>query len=202
MTPKDRIELYRQQKLAKRKEQKLSSYYKNRNLKQKEYKTTQAAIRQRKHRAQVQQKREKEKLRKREYRKMKYAQKDKHNQTQEALKYVFENRTTKHRALKKLKDALPRSPEKCVATLATYLKYSKSPTVKSLQSAELISSPEELVDNKTAKAVLDDIKVVIDNCKMEKSEDSAKAMNVLVASKVEKTSKKKKKKKKMSTKFG
>lgn len=56
---------------------------------------------------------------------------------------VFENRTRKLQALKRLKDALPHTPKRRSATLAAYLKNSKSPTTKILINAYMIILPED-----------------------------------------------------------
>lgn len=184
---REKLHLLKQQKLLKRREQRLKSYYKNRTLKDREYSVSSDAVRQRLHREKVkkeQERREKEAERKRKYRKRKRENDaDNHRRNDDfSMENTFENRTEKHRALKKLKLALPASPSKRVTTMFAYLQNSNSPTVRKLQSSELISSPEEIEEHKTAKALTEDIKTVIDNCKNKRSGDSLKTMNLIISS--------------------
>lgn len=66
--------------------------------------------------------------------------------------------------------------------MVAYLQNSNSPTVRKLQSSEVISSPEEIEEHKTSKALTEDLKTVIDNCKRKRSDDSLKTMNVIISS--------------------
>lgn len=59
MSSKEGLERYKQEKLQKRREQRLESYYRNRNLKENEYALSDEAVRQRQHR----EKQEKEQMR-------------------------------------------------------------------------------------------------------------------------------------------
>lgn len=96
------------------------------------------------------------------------------------LKDVFKYRTSKHRTLKRLKDALPQTPKRRSATLAAYLKF---PTTKLLINADMIILPEEQNEKSTQKAVMRDLKKpTINICKMKRSKDSVTSMNILVAS--------------------
>ncbi|CAC5408431.1 unnamed protein product [Mytilus coruscus] len=128
MSANKKLEFNRKQKLLKRRQQKLASYYKNRSKKNAEY------------------------------------------------------TTTKHRAIKRLKNALPRTPKRRSATLAAYLQHTKSPAVEILRQAEVVSSPEDQMGMAIEKAALEDIKTAIDSCKTKRSKDSVTSMNVLVAS--------------------
>ncbi|CAC5377578.1 unnamed protein product [Mytilus coruscus] len=186
MSAKKKLEFNRKQKLLKRRQQKLASYYKNRSKKNAEYTytNTKEATKKRAYRAKKAEKKEKENIRKRNYRQ---AMKSKHI-TQNTLddrdifKNVFNNRTTKHIAIKRLKNALPRTPKRRSATLAAYLQHTKSPAVEILRQAEVVSSPEDQMDMAIEKAALEDIKTAIDSCKTKRSKDSVTSMNVLVAS--------------------
>lgn len=100
----------------------------------------------------------------------------------EMIRHVFKNRTSKHRALKQLKNSLLQSPKKRSVTLEAYLKNSNSPTTNILIDADVVLSPEEQSKKSTEKAVLQDLKTTIDSCKMKRSKDSVRSMNVLVAS--------------------
>lgn len=186
MSPRERLEFYRNKKLQKRRQQKLASYHKNKTVKQTEYKQTSDAIRKRMYRAKQAETRQKEKERKRKYRNLarnKNVELSANTKnSNEMIRHVFKNRTSKHRALKKLKDSLPQSPKKRSATLAAYLKNSNSPTTKILIDADVVLSPEEQSKKSTEKAVLQDLKTTIDSCKMKRSKDSVTSMNVLVAS--------------------
>ncbi|CAG2208455.1 unnamed protein product [Mytilus edulis] len=187
MSSKEGLERYKQEKLQKRREQRLESYYRNRNLKENEYALSDEAVRQRQHREKQekeQMRRVKETERKRKYRKRKREENINDQRQNEDLnmRNTFENRTEKHRALKKLKLALPKSPDRRVTTMVAYLQNSNSPTVRKLQSSEVISSPEEIEEHKTSKALTEDLKTVIDNCKRKRSDDSLKTMNVIISS--------------------
>lgn len=162
MSPRERLEFYRNKKLQKRRQQKLASYHKNKTVKQTENKQTSDAIRKRMYRAKQAETRQKEKERKRKYRNLarnKNVELSANTKnSNEMIRHVFKNRTSKHRALKKLKDSLPQSPKKRSATLAAYLKNSNSPTTKILIDADVVLSPEEQSKKSTEKAVLQDFK--------------------------------------------
>ncbi|XP_071147032.1 MAP7 domain-containing protein 2-like [Mytilus edulis] len=168
MSSKEGLERYKQEKLQKRREQRLESYYRNRNLKENEYALSDEAVRQKQHREKQekeQMRRVKETERKRKYRKRKHENINDQRQNENLNKRnTFENRTEKHRTLKKLKLALPKSPDRRVTTMVAYLQNSNSPTVRKLQSSEVISSPEEIEEHKTSKALTEDLKTVIDIC--------------------------------------
>ncbi|CAC5416246.1 unnamed protein product [Mytilus coruscus] len=143
MSSKEGLERYKQKKLQKRREQRLESYYRNRNLKEKEYALSDEAVRQRQHREKQekeQMRRVKETERKRKYRKGKREENINDERQNEDLnmRNTFENRTEKHRALKKLKLALPKSPDRRVTTMVAYLQNSNSPTVRKLQSSKCL----------------------------------------------------------------
>jgi hypothetical protein len=184
LSPKERLEFYKNRKVQKRREQKLASHHRNKTVNKFEYKSTKAAVKKRLYRAKRAETKEKETQRKRKYRKSLKGRNitSANSDVTEVLESVFKNRTSKHRALKKLKDALPHTPKKRSATLAAYLKNAKSPTTKILINADVISSPEEQNEKSTEKAVFRDLKTAIDSCKMKRSNDSISSMNVLVAS--------------------
>jgi hypothetical protein len=85
-------------------------------------------------------------------------------------------------AIKKLQSALPRTPVKRAATLATYLDRTCSLTIKKLQDFNIITSPEESSDTEVAKAVLEDIKVAVNESKMKRTSDTLKGTNTIIAS--------------------
>ncbi|MES9879654.1 MAG: hypothetical protein ABW185_02090 [Sedimenticola sp.] len=70
------------------------------------------------------------------------------------------------------------SPKKRIGALQSYIHNSKSPTAKAINNTDEISKDHI----KLSTAVLKDIKVAIDTCRMKRSTDSLKAMNVIVAS--------------------
>ncbi|VDI81901.1 Hypothetical predicted protein [Mytilus galloprovincialis] len=103
MSSKEGLERYKQEKLQKRREQRLESYYRNRNLKENEYALSDEAVRQRQHREKQekeQMRRVKETERKRKYRKRKREENINDQRQNEDLnmRNTFENRTEKHRA--------------------------------------------------------------------------------------------------------
>ena len=71
---------------------------------------------------------------------------------------------------------------KRAATLATYLDRTCSPTVKKLQDFNIITSPEESSDTEVEKAVLEDIKVAVNESKMKRTSDTLNGMNTIIAS--------------------
>lgn len=188
MSTTEQIALFKQQKILKRREQKLASYYKNKTNKVKQYKTTNEAVRKREYRINKEEKTEKERIWKRKYREALRSKIiasnpiDNTDQPTCTLNDTFNNRTSKHRSIQKLKAALPNTPKRRSATIAAYLQNSKSPTVEVLRNLEIIPSPEERSDRSAEKAAIQDIKTAIDKCKSKRSNDATTSMNVLVAS--------------------
>ncbi|CAC5405684.1 unnamed protein product [Mytilus coruscus] len=88
----------------------------------------------------------------------------------------------KHRAIKKLQKSLPDSPGTRISTLAAYLRNEKSPTIKTLQSSNIIYSPEENIENQLGLAVLEDMKIAISETKLKRTDQARLSMNVLSAS--------------------
>ncbi|VDI16270.1 Hypothetical predicted protein [Mytilus galloprovincialis] len=158
---------------------------KNRKLTQKEQSNTKVAIKKRTYRKKVTESRTKEALRKHNNRQslrdngIEQKQNKRNNYN---LKNVFENRTSKHRAVNKLKNSLPLTPLKRVATLATYLDKTQSPTVRKLQKLNIVKTPEEQSDIIVATAVLEDIKTAINASKLKRSNESLRGMNTIIAS--------------------
>ena len=101
------------------------------------------------------------------------------------------SRTNKHRALKKMKDNLPATPRKRAAVLSSYLSSTKSPTIDIMQKLNKISSPEDTKNVEMSKAILTDIKGVIDDAKLKRTNDARATINILSAAvKVENVKKK------------
>ncbi|CAG2208510.1 unnamed protein product [Mytilus edulis] len=96
----------------------------------------------------------------------------------------FSNKMRKHRAIKKLRQSLPDSPGTRISTLAAYLRNEKSPTIKTLQSSNIIYSPEENNENQLGLAVLEDMKIAISETKLKRTDQARLSMNVLSASKL------------------
>ncbi|CAC5398702.1 unnamed protein product [Mytilus coruscus] len=166
MSSKEGLERYKQEKLQKRREQRLESYYRNRNLKEKEYALSDEAVRQRQHREKQekeQMRRVKETERKRKYRKRKREENINDQRQNEDLnmRNTFENRTEKHRALKKLKLALPKEPRQAGDNHGRILAKFELADCEKLQSSEVISSPEEIEEHKTSKALTEDLKQLL-----------------------------------------
>ena len=63
--------------------------------------------------------------------------------------------------MKKYKLALPTTPKKRVAILASILENKKSPTVKSLEKLQVVVSPEERDDLQLDSAVIMTYKVLL-----------------------------------------
>ncbi|XP_062600300.1 DNA ligase 1-like, partial [Saccostrea cucullata] len=132
-------------------------------------------------------KREKEELerkriernkKKREYRER---VKNRQDDQDEELQLIFNSRTQKHRALKKLKQNLPSTPKKRAALISTYMSSQNSPTAKLLQKFNKTPSPDDVKKIKMADALLSDMKTVINENKLKRSDDARATINVLSA---------------------
>lgn len=97
------------------------------------------------------------------------------------LKEVFGSRTNKHRALKIMKDNLPATPRKRAAVLGSYLSSTKSPTIDIMQKLNKIPSPEDTKNVEMSKAILTDIKGVIDDAKLKRTNDARATINIFSA---------------------
>ena len=64
-----------------------------------------------------------------------------------------------------MKDNLPATPRKRAAVLSSYLSSTKSPTIDIMQKLNKISSPEDTKNVEMSKAILTDIKGVIDDAR-------------------------------------
>ncbi|MES9904038.1 MAG: hypothetical protein ABW168_15355 [Sedimenticola sp.] len=99
------------------------------------------------------------------------------------IKAAFTYRMDKARAVRKVQDALPTTPAKKVATLASLLqkKSLTSPTIPSLQNLNIISK-EENGDIVLANALLADIKCIVSETKQKRSDNARMTMNIVSAS--------------------
>lgn len=152
------------------------------NVSEKEYKDTEEANRKREWREKVKARREKEKLRKRKYRTSLCTVDCPHTPLNPVHSNNFNNRTSKHRAIQRVRNALPETPEKRTATLAAYIDKSKSPTVKHLTELHLLTSPEERNELEIGTAVINDIKTAIDSTKRKRSKEALGSMNAIIGS--------------------
>jgi hypothetical protein len=119
------------------------------------YSETPAAEKKRKQRQGKAEKRLKETERKRKYRnKVKT-----NSQTTPIndLENSFSNRMQKSRVVQSVKQALPTTPKKRVAVMASYLDNKHSPIVKSLEKLNCVVSPEDKTNTQLGNAVINDI---------------------------------------------
>lgn len=93
----------------------------------------------------------------------------------------FPNRTSKHRAVRKLKLSLPETPQKRTATIQSYLETSKSPTVRTLIKNNIIRNPEEEEINLLATNMLKDVKTVVQQTKHGRKKDKLQSVNSVFA---------------------
>lgn len=175
MSPKERLEWYRSKKKEKKNKQNRQSY---RKLHPKpEYSGSKAAVRKRKQRDNIRKKekqKEKSTVRVKKFRSKLNSTPSNGNETRIKSSNVFKNRMEKTRAIKRLKDSLPKSPNKRSAVLSTYLskRSPDSPTVLVLKST---FSPLETT-------VIDNIKEVIQSTKMKRSKNALSVMHAVTAS--------------------
>ncbi|CAC5399190.1 unnamed protein product [Mytilus coruscus] len=108
----------------------------------------------------------------------------------------------KNRAVKAMKRALPTTPKKRVAVMATYLDNKQSPTVQSLEKLKFVVTPEEKTDIQLGNAVLNDLKEIVDQAKFSRSDSARTALSVIVASTSGKNITKERKKTLLSRKLG
>ena len=108
----------------------------------------------------------------------------KNNISKSEIDGAFHNKMSKSRAMRKLKNALPTTPNKKTALLVSYLdsKSHRSPTIETLQNLNVVVSPEEQNVNQLGKAVLNDIRNVVSSTKHRRSDDARIAKNIITAS--------------------
>jgi hypothetical protein len=88
----------------------------------------------------------------------------------------------KHRALKKLRNSLPKSPTMRVSTVVAYISNFKSPTVNTLKKSSIIKTPGESAEKSLGEAVIEDLKATVSATKLKRSDDARAAMNIISAS--------------------
>jgi hypothetical protein len=94
----------------------------------------------------------------------------------------FPNKMRKHRALKKLRNSLPKSPTMRVSTVVAYISNFKSPTVNTLQKSSIIKTSGESAEKSLGEAVIEDLKATVSATKLKRSDDARAAMNIISAS--------------------
>ena len=93
----------------------------------------------------------------------------------------FQSRTQKHRALKKMKENLPTTPRKRAALLSSYLNSKGSPTVNIMQKMNKVPSPEDIKNVELAEAVMSDIKTIVSDTKLKRTNDARATLNIVSA---------------------
>ena len=196
MQLKESFQHYKRLKASKRKDRN-TRYYASRSSQSQNKQTSQNhdAVRQRNYRL----KRQQIKDRQREYL-FKYREKQKNTKTVEPKD--FQNRTQKARAMKKLKESLPQTPGRRVSVIKSYLGNMRSPTVSTLQNMKIVTSPEEIENDRVTDSVLGDIKSIIQSTKKQRSKDSVLARQLIFASVSGENIQENKQKKKLAKKLG
>ena len=172
-----KLNKYKENKLNKRKEQKRRAYHKAVSKDGPALSDTKEACTKRKYRERKRQSVKKERERKRKWRTANRANMEE-DRSPTSLANKFVHRSTKIRAIDRIKKALPKSPNKRVLALKSYLS-TRSPTVKKTLGTILSStkSDKEFYEN-----VVDDIKTVVKSVKNKRSKDALATMQVIVAS--------------------
>jgi hypothetical protein len=98
------------------------------------------------------------------------------------LKNSFSNRMQKSRAVQSVKQALPTTPKKRVAVMASFLDNKHSPTVKSLEKFNFVASPEDKTNTQLGNAVINDIRELVDQTKNSRSDCARTTLSVIAAS--------------------
>ena len=83
----------------------------------------------------------------------------------------FPNRMNKARALKKMKESLPKTPTKRVATLSAYLKSTNSPVAKYLRK-KITSNQADEKEHILFQSVISDIRECLDKKKRKRSNEA------------------------------
>ncbi|CAC5405675.1 unnamed protein product [Mytilus coruscus] len=141
---------------------------------------TNSAIKRRKERKSKKEKREKETKRKQSYRKS--AKETAVIEQISLYRKTFANRTEKSRALKKLKQSLPLTPNRRTAVMASYLSSKKSPTVSNLEKMNVVVTPEDKNDIHLGKAVIHDLREIVDKTKLLRTDGARTAISIITAS--------------------
>jgi hypothetical protein len=171
-----RMEMWKKKKIEKNKEKCRKYYEKKReegtNAKNRKchcgYSETPAAMKMRKQRQDKAEKRLNETERKRKYRN-KFKTNSQTTPIND-LENSFSNRMQKSRAVQSVKQALPTTPKKRVAVMASYLSNKHSPTVKSLEKLNCVVSPEDKTNTQLGNAVINDIRELVDQTKNSRSD--------------------------------
>ena len=69
-----------------------------------------------------------------------------------------------------MKQALPTTPKKRIAVMASYLDNKHSPTVKSLEKLNFVVNPEDKTNTQLGNAVINDIRELVDQTKNSRSD--------------------------------
>lgn len=117
-----------------------------------------------------------ERNRKREYRERHKLRTERDDIPEIQIENAFANRQSRSRAMKRLKNSLPKTPEKRIAIVQQYT--IKSPTMDTLRKQIGQSSTEDCVP----KHVLDNMKEFVQSKKMKRSNEARVAMTLITAS--------------------
>ncbi|XP_062600261.1 uncharacterized protein LOC134261881 [Saccostrea cucullata] len=183
---------YLQKKQKKRLEQKRKSWAKNKDKYKEDRRVhhkieksiTEVALKKRKQREKQSQIKLKERNRKRLYReKIKEATSDiQETQLNNEKRTPYNNRMAQWRALRKVKESLPSTPQKRATILSECTKDPNSPTVKILRDMNVITSPEEKVEHATNSAIIENLQEIISTTKKQRSKTAVTVMEVITTS--------------------
>ena len=81
-----------------------------------------------------------------------------------------------------MKQALPTTPKKRIAVMASYLDNKHSPTVKSLEKLNFVVNPEDKTNTQLGNAVINDIRELVDQIKNSRSDCTRTTLSVIAAS--------------------
>ena len=94
---------------------------------------------------------------------------------------AFRHRTSRARAINRLKSSLPRTPNKRTVVLHKYLS-SDSPVASNVKKKESIIDPELSDTVKSAENILTNVKTFIEATKRKRTDEARITMNVVTAS--------------------
>ena len=102
----------------------------------------------------------------------------KHNDTL----FSFKHRMDRKRAIERLQNALPATPNRRSATMAAYLNNTNSPTIQSLQSTHILTTKENRRDMHLGEQILDNLNESITKSKSKQVDRKRIEVNSVLAS--------------------
>ncbi|CAG2219778.1 unnamed protein product [Mytilus edulis] len=86
------------------------------------------------------------------------------------------------RALRKIKESLPKTPTKRAAVISAYIKDQKSPTINILRNMKVITTPEDKIVDSTNSNIIKNIQEIISTTKKQRSKTATTVMDIITTS--------------------